>query len=67
MISDRELVQKIKPELKRLNLTKEQRITIAIVIKRNCQHLDKCLEYLKSADAKTDGDEIQSKIIDICY
>lgn len=67
MISDRELVQKIKPELKRLNLTKEQRITIAIVIKRNSQHMDECVEYLRSVNAKTDGDEIQSKIIDICY
>lgn len=54
MISDRELVQKIKPELKRLNLTKEQRITIGVAIKRSSQSIDKCIEYLRSVDVKTD-------------
>lgn len=67
MIEDKELVQKLKPELKKFNLTKEQRITIAIIIKRNPQFLDKCLEYLKNEDAKADGEDIQKKIVEICY
>ncbi len=67
MIDDKEIAQKLKPELKRFNLTHEQITAIAIAIKKNPQHLDKCVEYLKKADDKTSGEEIQTEIIDICY
>ena len=67
MIDNKEIVQKLKPELKRFDLTHEQITAIAIVIKKNPQHLDKCVEYLKKADDKTSGEEIQNEIIDICY
>lgn len=67
MIEDKEIANKIKPELKRFNLSHEQIVSIAVAIKKNPQHIDKCVEYLKNADANTSGEEIQTEIIDICY
>jgi hypothetical protein len=67
MIDDKELVKKLKPELKRLKLEHDQVITICIVMKRNPKHLDECLKYLSGVELGTDGENIATEIIDICY
>lgn len=67
MIDDKELATKLKSEFKKFNLTRDQRISIAILIKRNIQYLEKCLEFLKNADPTISGEEIIAKIINICY
>lgn len=67
MMNDKELAEKLKPELKKFNLSHEQLTSIAIAIKRNPQHLEECLQYLKNADSKTNGEEIETEIVNICY
>lgn len=63
---DKKIIEKLKPELKRLDLSHEQVMAIGIVIKENPQALDKCIDYLKSVEPGIDGEEIATEIIDIC-
>lgn len=67
MIDNKELANKLKPELKRFDLNNEQIESIVIAIKRNPQHLGNCINYLKNADPNTSGDNVVTEIIDICY
>lgn len=67
MIDDKELANKLKPELKKFDLNNEQITSIAIAIKRKPQHLEDCIKYLKNADPNTSGDDVVTEIIDICY
>lgn len=67
MIDNKELANKLKPELKKFDLNNEQIESIVIAIKRNPQHLENCINYLKNADPNTSGDNVVTEIIDICY
>lgn len=61
------LFEKLKPEIKRFTLSKEQLTAIALIIKEKNKYLDDCIKYLKSIPNDTDGEEISEHIIDICY
>lgn len=65
--TDRKIVDKIKPELKRLNLSQQQRWAVGSAIRENPQCLDECVKYLKGLPEKTDGEDIASSVIEICY
>lgn len=67
MIDNKELANKLKPELKKFDLNNEQIESIVIAIKRKPQHLENCINYFKNADPNTSGDNVVTEIIDICY